>query len=546
MQVTRKIRRQVILAIWLLALSSSLLAPLRPGMAQQGSSEFAFVAPPSISVETYQAVYCQPRHGRVSAACPHAPEMYQLLVEAGIDPAIELAFAAKESEFGITGPGRVPQHNIHNIVCNSWDGGSCSGPHHWRFSTYSGYVHAIQAWIHLMLHHGYYVDAGRATFRQVIPVYAPSFENNTNLYIAQVESWVRRWRSWEGIQQQQFPIASAAIMKTSTGSSRHVAAPPVPPPILEGLFLPDGTHIEEISADTFEKPPPLLNAPDIPEEAIAVDNSDFGFSANQGTWQPERCGVNGDYIATVSTNTLSQSSSRASWLAHELFPGIYEVRVYVPRCGSADATTSARYRITHDGGQSDITIDQHTRQGEWVSLGSYLFGERLNPMVEISNLTEDEGRTVRLDAVAWVPRHDLPPQAQQESIEQVQSLSAPPNRVPLPPQRTFGQQVARYLVPRLDEAWRALTLPEQQLVEVVTYAGNLRTEPRVDDHTVIAEVCKGDTLAVLEEQQIDDHPWLRVRVAQTTDQCVPNRAAAEAEGWVSRTVTSLDEDKAIE
>ncbi|NJN65843.1 MAG: glucosaminidase domain-containing protein [Chloroflexaceae bacterium] len=180
--------------------------PLPLPLAQTTAGEFDFLSTPTVSLETYQRVYCQPRRGRVSAACAYAPQMYQLLVDAGIDPAIEMAFAAKETEFGSTGPGRAPQYNLHNIVCNRWDGSTCDGPYHYRFATYANYLHGLNAWIHLLLHSGRYLDAGNRTFRSVLPIYAPPFENNTALYIAQAESWVRGWRSWEG--GQLVPLSS--------------------------------------------------------------------------------------------------------------------------------------------------------------------------------------------------------------------------------------------------------------------------------------------------------------------------------------------------
>jgi N-acetyl-anhydromuramyl-L-alanine amidase AmpD len=38
------------------------------------------------------------------------------------------------------------------------------------------------------------VDKGLATVEQILPIYAPSFENNTQEYISQVEQWVADWQ----------------------------------------------------------------------------------------------------------------------------------------------------------------------------------------------------------------------------------------------------------------------------------------------------------------------------------------------------------------
>jgi|GEM_PF-4133803 len=151
---------------------------------------------PTIRLATYQAIYCTPRHGGVSDACASAADRYHLLVRAGIDPAVELAFALKETELGTTGPGRAPQRNLYNIECNQWDQGTCEGPHHQRFSTYPSYEHATWAFATLLLTRGY-ADRGLWTVRKVLPRYAPAFENDTALYIAQVETWVQFWQRWE-------------------------------------------------------------------------------------------------------------------------------------------------------------------------------------------------------------------------------------------------------------------------------------------------------------------------------------------------------------
>lgn len=366
----------------------------------QGNTEFLFVAPPTISVETYQAVYCQRRHGRVSDACPYAPEMYQMLLDAGIDPVIELAFAAKETEFGTTGPGRAPQHNVHNIVCNQWDGGTCQGPYHHRFSTYPNYLHATQAWIQLMLYRGRYVDAGRTTFRQVLPIYAPSFENDTARYINQAETWVRGWRAWEGVQE--FPMNPMV---------RGAGIRMPPPPVLGDPRISFETQAG-VRKPVINKPAPVLDAPVLPEEATMVDNSDPGFSANQATWRPEPCGVHGEHVATDSTSVVRQSASRASWVPVLPSPGVYEVRVYIPGCGDTnEATQSVSYVVTHDGGVETTIVNQQEHVGEWVSLGTYFFGSRFNPMVEISDLTGDDNRAVRVDMAAWIPSTDTAPPA---------------------------------------------------------------------------------------------------------------------------------------
>ncbi len=519
---------------------------------QQNTSEFAFAGFPTVSLTTYQAVYCLPRHGVVSDACPYAPQMYQMLVDAGIDPVIEMAFAAKETEFGTTGPGRRPQYNIHNIVCNSWDGGSCEGPHHWRFSTYRDYLHATRAWIDLMTRRGRYIDAGRNSFSDVIPIYAPAFENDTSLYIAQAERWVRGWRSWDGAQQLPItpPIWGAGIRLPGIPIAQTTAAaaqplkesapvlsdqqPPPPPPAQFDPVpeLPTPTMVPIVA-----EPPARTDIPQPPPGAIVVDNNDSGFSSNQNTWQTTACGLNGDHLVIASTSDIYQSTSRASWLPTLLEAGTYEVQAYIPPCGSIDATHSARYIITHDGGITVVTVDQQAHKGTWVSLGRYSFSARLNPTIEISDQTSDNNLSVRADAIAWIPeKTGTVPIASIFYLTQLER----DNRTPW---SEDAEGLAEYGGVPMPDA-----LPTRQPVEdtpmptpaddiltigVVRNGTTLRHAPEATLENALATVCPGDQVTVFAREQKDGRIWLRVRITATDNDCATDRAPIDSEGWIS-------------
>jgi hypothetical protein len=532
-------------------------------------SEFEFLAPPSISVQTYQAVYCQPRHGMVSDACPYAPQMYQMLVDAGIDPVIELAFAAKETEFGVTGPGRSPQHNIHCVICNGADGSTCQGPYHTRFATYSSYMHSIEAWINLMLTQGIYIDAGRTSFREVIPVYAPSFENNTSLYIAQTESWVRGWRAWDREQGYVIQPATPEVEVWGAGIRQ-------PPAELGDPRYLNGTRVPGAQTIALATPPDNLDTPPLPAEtAHIVDDTQSGFSSNQDTWAPGWCGVNEKHRVTNSTSDLQASSSRASWVPTVLTPGVYEVQAYIPGCGHGDASQSVRYTITHDEGVSTVQVNQQAHSGQWVSLGVYPFGARFMPTVEINNFTEDNSLDVLADAVAWIPSSKEPTL---ETSRAYGGVPMPPGqslredeRVPLPQatQRThrqtgwlvalmpaelrwwLGHRVwyrAGFALPLLemrepDEQEvaqpqpTATAQPTRTLVtagvHVVVRGGYLRNQPRMSGESVVARVCPGDEVDVLQQQPQGGYDWLYIRVLAVAGDCSSDRAAPATEGWIS-------------
>jgi len=83
------------------------------------------------------------------------------------------------------------------------------------------------------------------------------------------------------------------------------------------------------------------------------------------------------------------------------------VLAYIPACGQP-ATQSARYRIAHDGAASEVLLDQSAQAGTWASLGIYHMGGQ-PAAVELSDITGDDGRAVRFDAIKWLPRPDTAP-----------------------------------------------------------------------------------------------------------------------------------------
>lgn len=68
---------------------------------------------------------------------------------------------------------------------------------------------------------------------------------------------------------------------------------------------------------------------------------------------------------------------------------------------------------------SEARIDQQAGGGTWVTLGVFGFGSGGSvPGVELSNLTGDDRRVVRYDALMWALRQDsAPPAAQVTGIE---------------------------------------------------------------------------------------------------------------------------------
>jgi len=158
------------------------LAPVGPG-------EHSLIGPPTISADDVEAVlrqYNSPAVGTGSA-------WIELGQKYGIDPAYALAFFVHESTAGTNPgwaglkPGGESTHNIGNIICAGYS--RCFG----RFRDYTSWDEGIDDWYKLIANE--YIDGrGAQTIEQIIPIYAPAFENNVDAYINAVVSTVDGWR----------------------------------------------------------------------------------------------------------------------------------------------------------------------------------------------------------------------------------------------------------------------------------------------------------------------------------------------------------------
>jgi hypothetical protein len=114
-------------------------------------------------------------------------------LEFGIDPVYALAFFMHESQLG-TNPNWAGHkgdgtntHNVGNIICAGYP--TCFG----RFRDYQDWPTGIRDWYRLIAVE-YVQGRGVATVESIIPIYAPSFENDIPTYINSVKSYVAQWR----------------------------------------------------------------------------------------------------------------------------------------------------------------------------------------------------------------------------------------------------------------------------------------------------------------------------------------------------------------
>jgi hypothetical protein len=145
---------------------------------------------PSIStaqIDSILASYGSPAMGQGQA-------FYDLGVRYGIDPAYALAWFIHESSAGTNPlwdgikPDGSTTHDIGNISCAGYP--TCYG----RWRDYSDWAKGIEDWYALLTNE--YFPRGLTTVEAIVPVYAPSSDNNNvGAYVSAVNGMVEGWRA---------------------------------------------------------------------------------------------------------------------------------------------------------------------------------------------------------------------------------------------------------------------------------------------------------------------------------------------------------------
>jgi hypothetical protein len=130
--------------------------------------------------------------GRVLASVnspilPYSGDVYAYGVKYGIDPVFALAFWMKESREASDGSVAAVDHNP------GYTEGLAGDPRCGRWACWPTWPEGIAGWFHYM--RVFFVDRGIVTVESILPIYAPSSENNTSGYIAFVNHWVAVWRA---------------------------------------------------------------------------------------------------------------------------------------------------------------------------------------------------------------------------------------------------------------------------------------------------------------------------------------------------------------
>jgi hypothetical protein len=153
-----------------------------PSVSKRPTSGTSVLGGPSISADLINQVLSVAG----SPAVGTGQSLYDLSRESGIDDAYALAVFEKESSFGKYGAG-FENHALGNIVCAGYP--TCNG----RFRAYASWSAGYADFYRLITTE--YVARGLTTVETITPVYAPSSENDTGLYISQVCQSMLAFRS---------------------------------------------------------------------------------------------------------------------------------------------------------------------------------------------------------------------------------------------------------------------------------------------------------------------------------------------------------------
>jgi hypothetical protein len=104
-------------------------------------------------------------------------------------------------------------------------------------------------------------------------------------------------------------------------------------------------------------------------QTIRLDNTSSNFSVT-GTWNTVTSDFD-KYKTDYRWATGGTASTRAQWALSLPQTGRYEVSVWWT--DDTARSSSARIEVTHAGGTSSVNLDQRTRGGQWVPVGTYQF-----------------------------------------------------------------------------------------------------------------------------------------------------------------------------
>ncbi|MBN1492191.1 MAG: family 10 glycosylhydrolase [Phycisphaerae bacterium] len=131
---------------------------------------------------------------------------------------------------------------------------------------------------------------------------------------------------------------------------------------------------------------------------IIVDDADSACTTT-GSWSstsmPGQWGNSYLYKTTVA-----QQTGTVRWCPDLAVGGKYSVSVWYRSTGTS-RPYDARYTVTHEGGSTEVSVNQQINGSQWVELGEYDFATGTSGSVTLSDESTDVNKSIVADAVMF-------------------------------------------------------------------------------------------------------------------------------------------------
>ncbi|WP_442506617.1 choice-of-anchor D domain-containing protein [Novipirellula sp. SH528] len=158
-----------------------------------------------------------------------------------------------------------------------------------------------------------------------------------------------------------------------------------------------GTFADQSANTNIDSIESFVVAEDLQEEVI-VDNSSPGFIVNDPSSRFFSSTSVGGFVGSNYLAAQTGSTATATWTPTLVNSG-QPYQVYVRYTSHELRATNATYVVTHNGGTTQVVVNQTSGGGTWVLLGTFTL---TNGTASVQLLTQDANQYVVADAVRFV------------------------------------------------------------------------------------------------------------------------------------------------
>jgi len=145
----------------------------------------------------------------------------------------------------------------------------------------------------------------------------------------------------------------------------------------------------------------LCKVPGTGTVTATIDNGTVGY-AETGTWGTS---TGTGYYGSNSRWANVGSGATATWTPTLPAARYYDVQAWW--VASSNRSAAAKYTVHHNGGSTDVVVNQTQNGGKWVNLGRYAMTPGSNPRVVLTN-SAPTGAVVSADAIRFIEGPALP------------------------------------------------------------------------------------------------------------------------------------------